>query len=97
MSAVSTGITFVGAENGGIELWAGPYKIISSASVTDLANAAVYFGGFAENCGGSSSCDFATEYGFATQADFDELMGDTFRMVTHLQLSQLNMAYNVAA
>lgn len=38
-------------------------------------------GGFADAVYGSSSCDFATEYGFPTQFAYDKLFKDVCELV----------------
>lgn len=71
-----------GAEDGCIVFWAEEdeftYRAIKSSSPAELAEAVRKHSGFSEAFETSKSCQWATEYGFATQADFDEMYEQVF-------------------
>jgi len=76
-------IDFIAAENGCIELYAGVGNlVVKSADPEVLADAALAVGGFDRNLMTSSSCDFAEEYGFESQAAFDALLDEMFDCAT---------------
>ena len=68
-------IDYVAAEDGCIEFYAGLGNLVVKSNDIETLTAAVKAaGGFANNLMGSSSCDFAVEYGFETQGAFDALL-----------------------
>jgi hypothetical protein len=68
-------IDYVAAEDGCIEFYAGLGNlVVKSNDIETLAAAVKAAGGFAKTMMGSSSCDFAVEYGFETQGAFDALL-----------------------
>lgn len=67
-------IDYVAAEDGCIEFYAGLGNlVVKSSDPTVLADAVLKAGGFAGQLMGSSSIDFAVEYGFPSQGAFDAL------------------------
>lgn len=68
-------IDYVAAEDGCIEFYAGLGNLVVKSNDIETLTAAVKAaGGFAKTMMGSSSCDFAVEYGFETQGAFDALL-----------------------
>lgn len=75
-------VDFVSVSDGCIEFYAGlDNLVVKSADRLVLAQAVIEAGGFADTVMGSSSCDFAEEYGFATQFAFDKLFKDVCELV----------------
>ena len=78
-----TKVDYVNVEDGCIEFYAGVGNlVVKSADPEVLADAALAVGGFARNLMASSSCDFAEEYGFESQAAFDALLDEMFDCAT---------------
>lgn len=75
-------VDFVAVSDGCIEFYAGlDNLVVKSADRLVLAQAVIDAGGFADTVMGSSSCDEAAEYGFATQFAFDKLFKDVCELV----------------
>jgi len=75
-------IDFISAESGMIELFHEDGRLVGvSNNPLVLASKIMEHGGPAPVIRGSSSCDFAEEYGFETQADFDYLWKQTCELL----------------
>lgn len=75
-------VDFVSVSDGCIEFYAGVDNlVVKSNDPLVLAQAVIDSGGFADCVMGSSSCDFAQEYGFPTQSAYDELFKDVCELV----------------
>jgi hypothetical protein len=77
-----TKVNYVAVEDGCIEFYAGVGNmVVKSNDVLVLVKAVIDAGGFADTVYGSSSCDFATEYGFPTQVAYDNLFDEVYELV----------------
>jgi|SanBayMetagenome_1026888.scaffolds.fasta_scaffold161902_1 hypothetical protein len=75
-------VDFVAVSDGCIEFYAGlDNLVVKSADRLVLAQAVIDAGGFADTVMGSSSCDFAEEYGFASQFAYEKLFKDVCELV----------------
>ena len=79
-------INFIALGEGNVELFAGKELIVASNNADVLAADIVNAGGFAGDgtISASSSCDFAEEYGFATQEEFEVLWEKTLKIVERI-------------
>lgn len=66
-------INYVSANDGMLEFFADNTLVVKSNDANVLADAIIKNGGFAPACYGSSSMDFAEEYGFESQFACDKL------------------------
>ena len=77
-----TKVDYVAVQDGCIEFYAGLGNlVVKSNDRLILAQAVIDAGGFADAVYGSSSCDFATEYGFESQFAYDKLFKDVCELV----------------
>lgn len=75
-------VDFVSVSDGCIEFYNGLNKlVVKSNDVLVLAQAVIDVGGFANTVMGSSSCDFATEYGFPSQFAYEKLFKSVCELV----------------
>lgn len=79
-------VSFVSVSDGCIEFYAGLGNLVVKSNDREfLAQAVIAAGGF-DPVGvyGSSSIDFAEEYGFASQEAFDKLLNDVYDLTDEL-------------
>lgn len=76
-------VDFVSVSDGCIEFYAGlDNLVVRSSDPRILAEAVIAAGGFdPHGVYGSSSIDFAEEYGFASREDFDAILGEVYGLV----------------
>lgn len=78
-------INFIALGEGNVELFAGKELIVASNNADVLAAGIVNAGGFgSDSISASSSCDFAEEYGFETQEEFEVLWEKTLQIVKRI-------------
>lgn len=79
-------IDYIAASDGFIEFYAGVGNlVVRSSDLEILVQAVIRSGGFnPHGLYGSSSIDFAEEYGFASQEAFDELLNGVYARVDEL-------------
>lgn len=68
-------IDFISANNGKIEMTLLVEKVVTAESSKEVADA-IFTYGLAEDFWMSSSIDFASEYGFASDADAKEMFNE---------------------
>lgn len=64
-------IDFIAARDGKLVMFAGDREVIASNDPMILVGAVIASGGLDTMVRGSSSCSEATDYGWASQRDFD--------------------------